>query len=1809
MIRASNSTQRAGIYSADSNTDSYSKSEHPGEDGLSTVDAILAAVAASSEGGVPFFCPNHVNIYWNTSAAGTITVRQHSVVTWSWDASNPFDTLFPAARGVFEGKSFNPNKPGAFNVAVSESGSLTYTFATVGVFPYTDGIHTSGDDALNAIITVSDADECAGEGQPTCDESSTACSNYEGGYDCVNLCDPAQPDDQCADDLQSCITFEDSAGNEKHGCACMAGYAGVDECTDINECKLALDNCDHTCSNQRGDFVCVCDANFILEPDGFTCTDYNECTGENGGHTCTAANAHCENVPGDYDCVCDAGYAGNGFVACRDVNECQRDGNDENICGHPELCVNSDGGYTCSCRDGFELQAGGRQCVDVDECSAANGGCDQTCTNSEGGYACACAAGYTLLGDGATCDDVDECSTGNAGCDHECTNAAGSFACVCREGFLLGESGSCTDYNECDGEGGGNACSEFAACANTAGAHVCTCFSGYLDADGTGTVCEEINECEDDGANVDEGGSGEVIASLNICEQTCTNTAGGFECSCAKGYVLDVAGGGFACDNLDECSSKDLNACSSEAACTDRVPLEDGAPYSCSCNPGYEGTGFECTDVNECDAGVNGNITNAACGNNTMCTNTVGDYNCKCIDGFSDISADGANKAGTVCEDFDECADSNTNTCGANTVCANNAGGFECFCKSGYAHAGDADADADAEEGGQFTCDDVDECLDETFCSFDASCENSEGGYECGSCNLGFSGTGGTGCELITACDEGSSPCVHGTCTPGCNAGVHPFGCAVVLVSNSSEAAAVDYTCNCDGSGYAGQFCEVERDECAEGSPCAANAICTDTVGSYTCDCGDGFFGDGKVFCGDVDECLSGSANCDANASCTNVDGGFLCTCNDGYAGTGTQCALTTWRFDISVAGGGSTVGAEVEVTVRALDIFGNLNLGETRDVALVTNTGLLYRPEPSTTSVVDVAFGVGSVVIQSGTAGTVHLGLIDSGNTGVDLSDSFAVAEFQTKPPSASGGAGLPAPTIGRSITSSSLVLDGVDCAEMSTDAVHDFANTVSDFLQPGEIWTSFTAASAAPGDEALQTVGVANEKHAADSEACDMERLTAALGDWGPCIDYLRAYAAWKDDFGFRTTLPTWSAEMQCQCFAALPDTFKVAECYLPGMLPEDVAPGQDLSGIDIVIGTLADTYTNCIRTASSSNGGRDRSRREGGGDEAPADSTAATDPAAGFGELHVDHGRPRMTSHIALERSDFNGKTLRAVLHQLPCSFGSGESRSHSTTLVCGGSGFCAGHATSDWAPRPRELVLGMSTVVYDGDDAIVACIDHDTVADKSSLVTINSMVCGSSPMPVLGHPPANANNANNATQNAAAPQRNSQMLIKLSFSSPMANAMSVIGQLAVAGNNDMYGLENKFWASSEGGDDVYSVVSVGRVGADAVSTDVYGEDCESDDWTEWSECSIPCDDGQGGNLQGTATRTRRCPLHSEAKVCISSEPCPAPTTPAPVPLGQCSDDNGGCVANAVCTNSVADDSAPGIISCACGPNFLGDGAVACTAAENDAAAVIVTFAGSMFDYVTSLAEQWALMQLLRTTAATVAGVEEGRITSMKLVNHAERRRRSTEQVGDGHFTFSFALMQLTASSTTGACQGSAALVDAGNATNVDLSNSGKSPFAVRFGGSELVPSVPATVAAVCGGNTSASDADGEDSRNGNVVWAVPAASSANMSTLIPEAEGWGDEETMWLLTALLVVLIPFMITAICFAAREHTKTKLIELGLNPALVMQASGGGGSMSEDAKQSYFSQAVASIEQRGPLKQGSGGGHYHPSTSTLGGF
>uniref|UniRef100_A0A8C4R8P3 EGF-like domain-containing protein n=1 Tax=Eptatretus burgeri TaxID=7764 RepID=A0A8C4R8P3_EPTBU len=69
-------------------------------------------------------------------------------------------------------------------------------------------------------------------------------------------------------------------------------------------------------------------------------------------------------------------------------------------------------------------------------------------------------------------------------------------------------------------------------------------------------------------------------------------------------------------------------------------------------------------------------------------------------------------------------------------------------------------------------------------------------------------------------------------------------------------------------------------DECFESSRCDGNAICYNTVGSFSCHCNSGFSGNGQE-CTDVNECSVNNGGC--SQLCHNNAGSFDCSCHTGY--------------------------------------------------------------------------------------------------------------------------------------------------------------------------------------------------------------------------------------------------------------------------------------------------------------------------------------------------------------------------------------------------------------------------------------------------------------------------------------------------------------------------------------------------------------------------------------------------------------------------------------------------------------------------------------------------------------------------------------------------------------------------------------------------------------------------------------------------------------------------------------------------------------------------------------------------------------
>uniref|UniRef100_A0A670IFI3 Protein kinase C-binding protein NELL2 n=1 Tax=Podarcis muralis TaxID=64176 RepID=A0A670IFI3_PODMU len=208
------------------------------------------------------------------------------------------------------------------------------------------------------------------------------------------------------------------------------------------------------------------------------------------------------------------------------------------------------------------------------------------------------------------------------------------------------------------------------------------------------------------------------------------------------------------------------------------------------------------------------------------------------------------NQCCSVCKGHNFCAQGHR--CGENSECRNWNTRATCECKSGYVSV----------QGDSAYCEERDECdSGQHNCDENAICTNTVRGHSC-TCKPGYVGNG-TICRAF--CEEGCR--YGGTC-------VAPNKCACP-------------------SGFTGNHCEKDIDECAEGIiECHNHSRCVNLPGWYHCECRSGFHDNGTYSlsgesCVDIDECALRTHTCWNDSACVNLAGGFDCLCPSGPSCTG----------------------------------------------------------------------------------------------------------------------------------------------------------------------------------------------------------------------------------------------------------------------------------------------------------------------------------------------------------------------------------------------------------------------------------------------------------------------------------------------------------------------------------------------------------------------------------------------------------------------------------------------------------------------------------------------------------------------------------------------------------------------------------------------------------------------------------------------------------------------------------------------------------------------------------------------------------
>ncbi len=148
------------------------------------------------------------------------------------------------------------------------------------------------------------------------------------------------------------------------------------------------------------------------------------------------------------------------------------------------------------------------------------------------------------------------------------------------------------------------------------------------------------------------------------------------------------------------------------------------------------------------------------------------------------------------------------------------------------------------------------------------------------SCSNSPEGTGEIGelgekCFDNNVCKNGLNLiCENDVCVNKCNSYCQNGG--ICTVPNDSN----EMVCDCKDTGFKGDQCESDINEC-DTNPCHEFATCTNTEGSFTCVCDEGYEGDGKTNCNIV---------CDETAHFVVNDSNDGCVCETGYHQAGEEC-------------------------------------------------------------------------------------------------------------------------------------------------------------------------------------------------------------------------------------------------------------------------------------------------------------------------------------------------------------------------------------------------------------------------------------------------------------------------------------------------------------------------------------------------------------------------------------------------------------------------------------------------------------------------------------------------------------------------------------------------------------------------------------------------------------------------------------------------------------------------------------------------------------------------------------------------------
>lgn len=315
----------------------------------------------------------------------------------------------------------------------------------------------------------------------------------------------------------------------------------------------------------------------------------------------------------------------------------------------------------------------------------------------------------------------------------------------------------------------------------------------------------------------------------------CTETGGGFVCTCSVGFT------GPQCRfPLDNC---ELELCRNGATC------ETGhyGSYHCVCPSGYSGE--HCTEaLSPC--------VSSPCYNNGSCIATSDTaYICECSKYFY----------GDNCEHSVQPVDYCTEGVCELGNCTSGQTLHTCSCFNGY---GGTNCDSPIADSSP---------CDGNPCRYGGTCSGSDNNtYSC-ECPTGF---GGQDCqEEVNECEE--SPCVNGgQCIDG-------FGSYLCTCPEGYGGRMCQVPCP---RGFLGERCEIDLSYCSSDT-CINGGSCVEERDGYSCVCPPQYAGSQ---CTETNDCSINS--CLYDGECTDSDTtGFVCQCPARH--NGPHCELNTVSF------------------------------------------------------------------------------------------------------------------------------------------------------------------------------------------------------------------------------------------------------------------------------------------------------------------------------------------------------------------------------------------------------------------------------------------------------------------------------------------------------------------------------------------------------------------------------------------------------------------------------------------------------------------------------------------------------------------------------------------------------------------------------------------------------------------------------------------------------------------------------------------------------------------------------------------------